>query len=84
MNMEKIARGDRAKRLLELEEFREFVQQFKLDAFNKWTTTELQAEQELAKQHMKIHGLTAFVNWLSVLVSEGKFEQQRDQNAPES
>ncbi len=84
MNLEVIARCDRAKRLLEQPEFRELVQQFKLDAFNKWTTTGLLEQDELKKQHMEIYGLTAFVNRLNAYVNDAKFEQQRDQNAPQT
>lgn len=84
MNLEIIARGDRAKRLLDLPEFKETLADVKMMVFDKWAMTSLTEKERLDELHQMVVGMNAFVSQLGKYVSEAKFEQERDQNAPEA
>jgi len=80
MNQEVIARGQRAKQIIEMLEFKELLEQVKRDTFDEWATTPQSNTDRLNELHNTMVGLNRFYGKIVSYVRDAAVEQHNTRN----
>jgi len=80
MNHEIIARGARAKQILDMPEFKELLEQVKRDTFDEWAVTPEVDTQRLASLKSEMTGLNRFYMKIVSYVRDASVEQHNATN----
>lgn len=74
MNLEVIARGQRAKQILDMPEFKELLEQVKRDTFDEWATVGESDKERLAELKSTMTGLNRFYGKIVAYVRDAAVE----------
>jgi hypothetical protein len=80
MDQEIIARGARAKQILDMPEFKELLEQVKRDTFDEWATTAEIDTQRLAELKSTMTGLNRFYGKIVTYIRDAAVEQHNAAN----
>lgn len=84
MNQEVIARGARAKQILDMPEFKELLEQVKRDTFDEWAVAPETDVERLAALKSEMTGLNRFYQKVQSYVRDAVVEQHNAKNMPNS
>lgn len=83
MNREIIARGEQAKRVLELPEFQQMVKEVENEIFDRFRKTNVSDRAEREEIHRIMYACDLFVNRLNKYVTQAETEIKLAEQEPE-